>query len=440
MRIERVRPPSPAFIIAMRIIAIDKDSPLFGFVRPGYRLLSINKEKVRDNLDCMYKLAEDSLQLEFEDKDGKKVHFCFDYPGDLGLTFAKDKILTCKCNCIFCFVHQQPKGMRRSLYVKDDDYRLSFTHGNFISLSNLTDDDIGRIVEQQLSPLYVSVHTTDDNLRRFLFKNKSLAPIVPQLKQLIDMGITFHTQVVVCPGINDGIHLERTIDDLFGLYPGVKTLGVVPVGLTRYRRNLPELRLIDNRGAVKIVDYLHSRQREFLTSCGSRFVFAADEFYVLSGRDLPRMSEYEEMEQFENGIGMLRLFLTDFNRKKRFLKNPKKKLRIAVLTGEAAFGTLNRKVLAYMKGHGFRIDAFAVRNHFWGRSVTVSGLLTGRDLLDAVKKIHGKYDIVLLPPNCLNDEELFLDDLSLAQFRKNAGLEAKVGSYSMIDTLKEVLN
>jgi len=423
----------------MKVLKVDKKSPLFGQVRPGFRLLTINGEDVKDNLDFMFKSADESLVLEFEDTDRNRLEFELEYTPDLGLTFEQDKIFRCKNKCIFCFVHQQPKGMRRSLYVKDDDYRLSFSHGNFISFSNLSDDDIERIIEQRLSPLYVSVHATDDELRRHLFANKNLPPIMPQLKHLADHGIMFHTQVVVCPSVNDGAHLEKTINDLHSLYPAVQTLGVVPVGLTRYRDKLPKLTRFDSDGAVAMVDYINRKQEDFLKQSGSRFVFGADEFYIMAGKNLPRLSEYETMEQFENGIGMMRLFITDYNRRKRFLNGLNKSARVAVMTGYSAYDIFKQHIIDDLMKNGFKIDIFPVPNRFWGESVTVSGLLTGRDIFAEVKEQSRNYDIALLPPNCLNNDDLFLDDMSLEQFRDKAGIRVEVGDYSMIDTLKEVL-
>jgi len=423
----------------MKITKVDKNSPLHNRVRVGYRLKKINGEEVVDNLDFMFKSADDSLSLEFEDHDGRPVIVEIDYTPDPGLTFEPDKICICNNKCIFCFVHQQPKGMRRSLYVKDDDFRLSFTHGNFISFSSLDDADIQRIIDQRLSPLYVSVHATDDELRRHLFKNKKLPPIMPQLKHLADHGIMFHTQVVVCPGINDGAYLEKTVDDLFSLYPGVQTLGIVPVGLTKYREKLPQLTGFDSEKAADIVDYLQRKQKEFLKKSGTRFVFAADEFYIQSGKKLPKLSEYETMEQFENGIGMMRLFITDFNRRRRYLKNLDRSKRIAVMTGYSAYEMFKSNIIERLRSDGFDIDIFPVKNKFWGESVTVSGLLTGGDLLHEVKKINRNYDIALLPPNCLNNDRLFLDDVSLEQFREEAGIKIEMSDYSMIDTLKEAL-
>jgi putative radical SAM enzyme (TIGR03279 family) len=424
----------------MRIISVDPGSPLYGLIRPGYKLVRINGEKVHDNLDYRYKIAEEAVALEFEDTRGERFGFKvrFETTGDLGLTFEQDKILTCHNRCVFCFIHQQPKGMRRPLYVRDDDYRLSFTHGNFISLSNLDEEDITRIIEQKLSPLYISVHATDDSLRRALFRNDKLPPILPLLQQMIDGGINFHTQVVVCPGINDGDALEKTINDLFDLYPGVATVGVVPVGLTKYRKRLPQLKSFDSEMAAANLEYLHRRQKEFKKKSSTRFVYAADEFYILAGRDFPSLSAYEEMSQFENGIGMMRLLLSDFSRRRRFLKVKSHRSRIAQLTGVSAFGPIRKNIVMPLRKEGMKLDLYQVENHFWGEKVTVSGLLTGRDILAKIKSLPKEYDFILLPPNCLNDDRLFLDDLGLDDLQKKVASEIKVGYYSMIDTLNEV--
>jgi len=423
----------------MKIVDVDINSPFYGQIKPGDKLLSINDEPVYDTVDFMFKSSEDSLRLVFENNDGERIDFDIEDTPYLGLIFEKDKILTCKNKCIFCFIHQQPKGMRRPLYIKDEDYRLSFTHGNFISMSNLTEADIDRIIKQRLSPLYISVHTTDDSLRRYMFCNKKLPPIVRTLKHLIDNGIMFHTQVVVCPGINDGKYLEKTIDDLYALFPGIKTVGVVPVGLTKYRDNLPKLDNFSSEGADAVINYIDKCQKKFLSENGTRFVFAADEFYIKAGRELPTMSEYEEMEQFENGVGMMRKFLTDFNRRKRSMVQFKRNKKVAMMTGVSAYEIIRDNIISCLQNNKLPVDIFPVKNNFWGRDVTVSGLLTGRDLLSAVRKLNIDYDIALLPPNCLNNDDLFLDDLSLESFRKKAGMEIKVGSYILIDTLKEVM-
>ena len=425
----------------MKVMKINPESPLFGKIRKGYELISINGESVRDNLDFMYKSSEDRLSLIFVNKDGKQCHFEVNNEqfSDIGLDFETDKIYRCKNKCIFCFIHQQPKGLRRSLYVRDDDYRFSFTHGNFISLSNLTKDDIERIIEQRLSPLYISVHATDDKLRRCIFKNEKLPAILPLLKRLIEGRIMFHTQVVVCPGVNDGEELNHTIHDLHALYPAVQTLGIVPVGLTKYRDKLPTLDRYDRAGSEMMINFIHKLQKEFLKKSGTRFVFAADEFYIMARRDFPNLSEYEEMAQFENGIGMMRQFLTDFNRRKRYIRPIDKSKRIAMLTGESAYESLSNEVVGWMKAQGIGIDLVPVKNMFWGDTVTVSGLLTGRDMSDKLNGLKRRYNTVILPPNCLNNDNLFLDDMSLDEFRSGMSAEVVVGCYNFTDTIREVL-
>jgi putative radical SAM enzyme (TIGR03279 family) len=424
----------------MEIIEVEASSPLYGKVFPGYRLLAINGKPVRDKLDYHFKIAEDKVRLVFEDRQGKRIHFDidFEFSADPGLTFREDKILVCRNKCVFCFVHQQPKGMRRELYVRDDDYRLSFTHGNFISLSNLSADDEKRIIEQRLSPLYVSVHATNDTLRRRLFGNKDLPAVMPRLKNLTEKGIVIHTQVVVCPGINDGKELDLTINDLYSIYPGVATLGVVPVGLTKYRERLPEIRSFDAEMSRVMIESIHRYQKEFLVKGGSRFVFGADEFYILAGIDFPALKAYEEMAQFENGIGMMRSMLADFNRRKRFLKSRKNRKKIGIISGLSAGKIIGERIIPELKNRGIRAELYEVVNNFWGEKVTVTGLLTGRDIGRAIKKNRDR-DLFLLPPNCLNHDSLFLDNISLKELQSNFKAHIKVGSYSFIDSINEAI-
>jgi putative radical SAM enzyme (TIGR03279 family) len=434
--------PFARFNFDMKVTTVNPSSPLFGLIKPGNRLIAINGRPVRDSLDYYYnKLSRDTIKLVFKDAEGTERRFRVDCREDLGIYFEDERIIRCNNKCVFCFVHQQPSGMRPALYIKDDDYRLSFINGNFISLSSLRDDDLRRIIRQRLSPLYVSVHTTDESLRRRLFGNRRLPAIMPRLRYLCSHGIKLHTQVVVCPGWNDGAHLEKTIDDLAHLYPGVKTLGIVPVGLTRYRNRLPVLTPVNRKLSERILNDIHSRQREFLGGYGTRFVFAADEFYISARKDFPGISHYEGLDQLENGIGMARLMLTDFNRRKRYLKSLKGvgTRSIALLTGTAAAGIMAFHIIPELAKMRINVDIYAVENRFWGKLVTVSGLLTGRDLLNAARRLRKKYDSVLIPPNCLNRDGLFLDGLSLSQFNKDVALNVIAGSYSLVDTLRKAL-
>ncbi len=425
----------------MRIVDVDPASPLFGYVRPGFTVKTINGSRVLDTIDFRYKLAEQRVDITFEDPHGKTLDFRFEelWGDDLGIVLDDRKIRTCNNDCIFCFVSQQPQGMRRLLYLKDEDFRLSFTHGNFVTLSNTTDDDLERIIEQRLSPMYISVHATDDILRRCMLRNEKLAPIVPRLQYLSDNGISIHTQVVLCPGVNDGPYLEKTIDELAEVFPGVETLAVVPVGLTKYRDNLPDLRTYTPAEAGEIVDYVESRQADLYDRFGTRFVWPADEFYVAAGRPFPRRKYYEEMHQFENGIGMSRETITWFNRRRSRLKGITSDRRACFLTGHSAYPFLKDDVFGYIQDTlGLHADLHVVDNDFWGHSVTVSGLLTGQDLLRAARSMKAGYDTFVLPPNCLNNDDLFLDNMTLQQFKQTLGRRVVLGQYDLAATVRDV--
>jgi putative radical SAM enzyme (TIGR03279 family) len=425
----------------MKVTAVHPDSPLFGYVRPNHTLISINGQPVQDDIDFRFRIADETVELVFETAGGERLVFNINFSSgdEAGLTFEEPPIKTCNCNCIFCFVHQQPKGMRKALYVKDEDYRLSFTHGNFVTLSNATDDDLKRMVAQRLSPLYISVHATDDSLRRSMLRNEKLAPILPRLRYLADNGIQLHTQVVLCPGINDGVHLNQTIKELALLYPGVQSLAVVPVGLTRYRERLPRLRPYTSAEATEIINEVETSQLIYRESLGTRLVWAADEFYIQAGRDFPSQSSYEEMPQFENGVGMVREFVTRFNRRRSRLRNVKSRRTALFLTGHSAFPFWRSHLLPYLqKKLRLRIRVEPTENRFWGETVTVSGLLTGQDLLHAVRSCGKDADVIVLPPNCLNRDDLFLDNLSLEQFRQTLDKAVVVGSYDLYRTVREV--
>ncbi len=434
-------PHRPLFFIDMKIIDICKLSPLHGRVAIGADLLKVNGHPVSDNLDFHFHNTEDTLELEIsEGGELQKIKLDTITCGDLGLVLEESKIQICNNNCIFCFVHQQPKGMRRSLYIKDDDYRYSFTHGNFISLSTMTEPDFQRIIEQRLSPLYISVHATDDTLRRCIFQNEKLESIMPRLTMLTENGISLQTQTVVCPGINDGDQLHKTITDLASLAPGVDSLAVVPIGLTRYRDRLPQLRTFTGEEASEIIDLVESYHEKYLEEMGTRFVYPADEWFLCAGKKLPPLSYYEEMPQFENGIGMVRQFLVDFNRRKRYLpRKVKRPLKLELVTGHSAAPILRENILPVLNDiENLQPELAAVTNKFWGETVTVTGLLTGRDILDTVKQSAS--DMILLPPNCLNDDDLFLDDMSLKEFSEEAGKPVMVGSYILTESFQTAID
>lgn len=424
----------------MKIIGIDKSSPLFGKVPVGAELIRVNRHPVADSIDFQFHSAEPSLELDIRNKGERQTLRLENAAcGNLGLAFAEGKIRICTNKCIFCFVHQQPKGMRRSLYLRDDDYRYSFTHGNFITLSGMAERDYKRIITQRLSPLYISVHATDDKLRRCIFQNEKLEPILPRIKHLIEHGITLHTQTVVCSGINDGAQLEKTIADLAACAPGVASLAVVPVGLTKYRERLPRLRPFLSEAAAQMIDLVAKYQTRYQKELGTRFVYPADEFFLLAGRSIPPLGYYEEMPQFENGVGMARRFITEFNRRKRYLpKKLRRPLRLGLITARSAEPFMRDVIVPVLDGIGrLKAELTVVDNRFWGKTVTVTGLLTGKDILRALRS--SRADMFLLPPNCLNYDRLFLDDVSLESFTVRMGRPVLTGTYDIATLVRRAV-
>ncbi|MCK5127724.1 MAG: DUF512 domain-containing protein [candidate division Zixibacteria bacterium] len=423
----------------MKIVSIEKNSPLYKKVSPGAELIRVNGQAASDILDFHFCNTEEILSLEILE-NGLIQNFTIDGFSDPGLEFEQMKIKVCRNKCLFCFVHQQPKGMRRSLYLKDDDYRFSFTHGNFITLSEMTDADFDRIIAQRLSPMYVSVHATDDKLRRCIFQNEKLEPVLARLQQLTDSGIAIHSQTVVCPGLNDGQHLEKTIEDLSALMPGVQSLAVVPVGLTKFRDRLPQLRSFTTEESREVLDLVKKYQKKFLKQHGTRFVFPADEFFINARVKLPNLSYYEEMFQFENGIGMARQFIVDFNRRKRYLpKKTGKSITVAIVTGKSAESFMKADIMPVFDNiSGLNVSLKVVENKFWGENVTVTGLLTGNDIAESVAEINP--DCILLPPNCLNGDDLFIDNMSLTEFERRVNCPVLTGTYDLAGLISRAVN
>jgi putative radical SAM enzyme (TIGR03279 family) len=395
----------------------------------GDSILTINGHVVRDLLDFQIHAAGEELLLEVRKSDGElwDLEVEKDADADLGLHFEHPEPTQCGNNCIFCFVHQLPKGMRRTLYVKDEDYRFSYLYGSYVTLTNVTDADIERIIAQRLSPLYVSVHATDEQLRTRLLGRQG-PPILELLKRLTGAGIEIHTQVVLCPGINDGRELERTIEDLAALYPWVLSLAVVPVGLTGYRQRLPDLRPPTEAEARAVLTTIHGYQERFLRACGSRFVFAADELYLKAGLEFPPLAAYEDLAQVENGVGLVPQFraeATEVLSEAAPLQIP----AVATFTGESAKGELARFVADLAAKTGTTIHLYPVRNDFFGGHVTVAGLLTGKDVLRELKgKALGQG--LLVPDVVLREgDEVFLDDISLDDLERQLGVKViKVAS------------
>jgi putative radical SAM enzyme (TIGR03279 family) len=395
-------------------------------LRPGDRILAINGHPLRDTIDFHFHGGEERLRLTVE-RDGRERRATLRRRGArLGLELEPPRpseIATCANKCVFCFIHQLPRGMRKSLYVKDDDFRLSFLHGNYITLTDLEEDDLSRIETQRLSPLYVSVHATNPELRhRLLGSPRVTRELLPVMERLAKAGIAMHAQIVLVPDWNDGVHLERTVRDLARLHPGVTTTAVVPVGLTRHRERLPALRAVTAAEAGRLVADIERWQRELLPLLGTRFVFAADELYLEAGRPLPPAAAYEGFAVAEDGIGLVRRFEDGFGRSlRRIPARAGGRRAVTVVTGEL-YAPRMAALLARLRVEGLSARLAPVANDWFGRGIGVAGLLTGRDIQSQLAD-RELGDEVLIPAVVLRDGAgVFLDDMTPADLAASLGV------------------
>ena len=391
-------------------------------IKAGEGLTAVNGCAVQDIIDLSFLLADEVVELTLAAADGteRKVTITKKIDEDLGLEFESavfDKVQTCYNKCVFCFVDQMIPGMRKGLYVRDDDYRLSFLYGNFITLTNMKDEDFERIIKTHLSPLYVSVHATDPEVRCKMMNNRFAGELMEKLQRLFDAGITVHTQIVCCPGYNDGDVLKRTYADLRALAPMVETMAVVPVGLTKNRAHLTPLRLFTQQEAAEIVTMVTEWQKECRRSLGKSFVYLGDEFYILAGMPLPQAEWYDGFPQLENGIGLSRNFLEEWQEAQK-IKHLKGSVNSVIPVGTSAFKVLQPIIEEFNTQTGMQHRLIAVENEFFGSSVNVTGLLCGHDILQAVRGAES----VILPEVVLNSDDLFLDDMSYAEFCKACGV------------------
>lgn len=398
-------------------------------LEPGDELLSVNDCEIIDYIDYKFQISDELVKMEIMKKDGEiwELDIEKEYDEDIGIVFENplmDNIKICSNKCIFCFIDQMPKGMRKSLYLKDDDTRLSFLYGNFITLTNLTDDEINRIIQYRISPIKVSVHTTDPGLRMYMMGNNKKKDILSYLKRLIEAGITVDCQIVLVRGVNDGMHLEKTIKDLSVLHPYLRSVAVVPVGLTNHREKLTKLLPFDKESALEVVNQVTSIQNEMYKKINTRFIFIADEFYLLSETDFPHYNSYEDFDQLENGIGMCRLLKWEVD---DILDNIPENFtlltdEITMVTGACAYDfmvSLSQKIMNKIK---IKINVVKIINKFFGERITVSGLTTGIDIIDQMK--NKGYKNIVLPRNMINDNGVTLDDLTVDDLKKE--LDTKV--------------
>ncbi len=399
-------------------------------IEPGDTLLTINGNKVKDIIDYKYLITDDYVEVEIEKKNGEVWAFEIEkeFDEDLGIEFTNpliDKAKSCRNKCMFCFIDQLPKNMRRTLYFKDDDSRLSFLQGNFITLTNMSDDDIDRIIKYRLSPINISVHTTNPELRIKMLNNKNAGKIYNILKRFKDAGIRVNCQIVLVPNVNDGEELDRTLMDLSSLYPSVGSVAVVPVGLTRYRENLPKIEPFNEKTSKEVLLFLLNKQKIFMEKMKTRFVFPSDEFYVMADYPIPEYDEYEGFPQIENGVGLIRNFEHEIDEElKKIDEDIIVNKNYFIVTGTLAEKFMNRiKDKIMNKFKGLNLKVIPIVNNFFGNLITVSGLVTGQDLLAQLKN-YDDVDGVLIPKSMLREgTDVFLDDLTVRDIQKQLGIE-----------------
>lgn len=400
-------------------------------IEVGDLLISVNGEKVKDIIQYRFLTDDEYIELEIQTKSGERVVYEIekDYDEELGLEFTNpiiDKAKSCRNKCMFCFIDQLPKGMRETLYFKDDDSRLSFLQGNFVTLTNMSEQDIEDIIRYRISPINISVHTTNPELRQRMITNRFAGKLYSIMERLAEAGITMNCQIVLCPGVNDGKELERTITDLSNLYPNVNSVAIVPVGVTRYRDHLPHLEIFNEKTANEALDLVEGLQEKCLEKFGSRFAFMSDEFYIIAKREIPDYDSYEGFLQFEDGVGMIRKLGTEIvNYLDEFPDDyDVREKTVSIATGKSAYEFINSMAELIMKKFPqVKINVYRIVNEFLGETITVSGLITAQDI---IKQTEGKErgETLYITRSMLKaDELIFLDDVTLEQLEEILGNE-----------------
>lgn len=416
-------------------------------IQVGDQLIKINDNEIEDIIEYKYYLADEYLEVEILKSDGQRwiLEIDKEFDEDLGIEFENpiiDKAKTCKNNCIFCFIDQLPPNMRDSLYFKDDDSRLSFLQGNYITLTNMSEKDIDKIVKYRISPINISVHTTNGELRKKMLNNKFAGNILNILTRLAENNIEMNCQIVLCPNLNDKEELDNTINDLGNLSDSIGSVAVVPVGLTAYREGLYNMKPFNAETASYTIDQVKKWQEKFKSSIGRNFIYTSDEFYVLADRDFPSYENYEGFVQLENGVGMVRKFKYEFyDYLKRLPISLKKPRHVTVVTGTAACKIIKNmcKDLNDKIGN-LKVDVVCVKNKFFGGHVSVSGLTTGVDIYNTLKE-KNLGEKILIPESMMKSgEEIFLDDYTVMELEEKLGRSIQVCEVEGKKFIQRVLN
>ena len=393
-------------------------------IEPGDFLISVNDTEIKDILDYKFQIFDEYIVVTIEKANGEVWDLEIDKEEneDLGIIFEEqliDRPRSCANKCIFCFMDQLPPKVRDTLVFKDDDFRLSFMTGNYVTLTNSGYKDLDRIIQYHLSPINISVHATDGEVRKMMLNNKNADKILDYIKYLTDRGIQVNGQIVLCPEINDGKILDKTIEDLSKFYPNLLSIAIVPVGLTKYRENLYKLTTFNEESAGVVIDQVERWQKYFKKKIGTNLVFVADEFYVKADRTIPEYERYENFDQLEDGIGLLAYFTMNFNKSLMRFKPRKIEKTVSLATGMSAYKFIREKAnILENTFEGLKINVYPITNNFFGPNITVTGLITGSDLIEGLKdKALGDY-LVIDRKMLKDDEYIFLDDIKLEEVKK----------------------
>lgn len=421
-------------------------------IRPGDFLISVNGQEIEDIFDYRFLTADSKFTVEIEKKNGElwEIDIEKDEYEDFGLEFEDPMISgakSCSNKCIFCFIDQLPKGMRDTVYFKDDDSRLSFLTGNYVTLTNMKRSDIERLIKYRMTPVNVSVHTTNPELRRFMLGNRFAGDIKEKIKLLIDGGIDINAQIVLCRDINDGPELDRTLSDLSELCPGVTSISVVPVGLTKWRDGLYGLKPFDAEASGKVLEQVGGWQKMFLEKHGTRLVYLADEFYIKAGAELPQCEEYEDFPQIENGVGLMSLFIHEFHEyiedsgkflDRHFLSVDNER-HVSIATGVCAYEYIKELAQILEKRYNsLKITVFPIKNDFFGENVTVTGLLTGTDLIGQLTGQELGNELFISRSMLKSGEDIFLDDITVRELSEKLKVKVTIVENSGEDFINKI--
>lgn len=411
-----------------KIISVDENSIAYDLgLQCGDEILEVNGRKVNDILVFRYMTADEEYEITVKKADGSIEIYDVenDFGEDLGVEFENplmSKAKSCANKCIFCFIDQLPKGMRETLYFKDDDTRLSFLHGNYITMTNISDKELEDMIYIHVSPVNISVHCTDPELRTFMLGNKKAGKLLKQMEKLADAGIEMNCQIVLCKGINDGENLDNTIKDLEQFFPNVSSICIVPLGMTKYREGLYSLKPFDRDDCLGIIKQIDKWQKLFLEKYNSRMVYLADEFYIKAEVPLPDAVEYEDYPQLENGVGMASLFKEEFINTIKEIKEVKHK-KVGIVTG-----TISKDIMCELASmvKGADVTVYPIRNEFFGETITVTGLLTGGDIINQLKDKDLGHEILLSENLLRAGTEVLLDDVTVNEISEKLGVKVRI--------------